>query len=130
MTRELITTAIRLADVLARENAALQGLEITRACALLAEKTAAMEAFVAAQLNLNALSGLDRYELEALASRLRKLAAENKTLLERNITVQRRVIGIVAQAGRSALTRSAPRYGAKGRPAEASPMALALSARA
>lgn len=130
MTRDLLTTAIRLADVLARENAALRELEIIRAGALLAEKTAATEAFVVAQSNLSALSGPDRYEIEALTFRLRMLAAENKTQLERAIAVQRRVIGIVAQAGHSALTRSAPRYGAKGRPAEASPMPLALSARA
>ena len=49
MTPELIDAAGRLADTIARENAALDALDLPLAAGLLAEKQAAMVAFGAAE---------------------------------------------------------------------------------
>jgi len=128
MTEDLATAAARLADILAAENAALIALDLPRAGAMLAAKAKAVDAFAAARVNTGRAS---RGVGTAAAERLRALAEENQRLLENAITVQGRVIGIVARALRRALSDPvATRYGAQGRTALARPTALAVSARA
>lgn len=110
----LITAAIRLADVLQTENAALAALNMPAAARLLPEKLAATDAFAAAQAGVAARRGAGRggAELDALARRLRELATENRRLLERAMLVQGRVIATVAKAARVTAERAAPIYGA------------------
>jgi hypothetical protein len=64
---------------------------------------------------------------ERMVRRLQELAAENKRLLERAITAQGRLIGVVARAAAPAVAPSG--YGASSRHA-ARPAALAILARA
>ena len=119
----LIAAAVRLADVLATENAALATMNMTAAASLLPEKLAAADAFAAAQAMAQVAgqhreSGAEEAELAALANRLQALAAENRQLLERAMVVQSRVIATVAtvaKAARATAERSAmPGYGARG----------------
>jgi len=112
----LIAAAVRLADVLQTENAALAALNMPAAARLLPEKLAAADAFAAAQAGAAARRGGGRAgaELDALARRLRELAAENRRLLERAMLVQGRVIATVAKAARATAERTAPTYGAHG----------------
>ena len=112
----LIAAAVRLADVLATENAALATMNMTAAASLLPEKLAAADAFAAAQATAqHRESGAEEVELAALANRLQALAAENRQLLERAMVVQSRVIATVAKAARATAERSAlPTYGARG----------------
>jgi hypothetical protein len=136
MTPELIATAVRLADTITRENAALAALDLAGAAGMLAEKNQATNAFIAAQaiaarLAPLRLPGWRRGEVEQLAARLQALAEQNKRLLEHAIAVQGRVIGMVARAAAGAdTTQAAPRYGARGGLSIARPAAMALSARA
>ena len=128
MTEDLAAAAVRLAEVLAAENAALAALDLPRAGAMLAAKTRAADAFVAAQ---QAFRGPFPGAGAVAPVRLRALAAENQRLLERAITVQGRVIGIIARALPRALRDpAATRYGAQGRVAPARLSAFAISARA
>lgn len=110
MSPALITAAVRLADVLQTENAALAALNMTAAARLLPEKLAAADAFAMAQTAATATlpSGP---ELDAIARRLRELADENRLLLERAMLVQSRVIATVAKAARVTAERAAPGYG-------------------
>ena len=48
MTRRLVETAVALADVLARENAALAAMNLPQAAAMLADKQKALASFAAA----------------------------------------------------------------------------------
>ena len=121
MTQDLSEAAERLAAVLTRENAALGALDLRRAAGMLAEKQQAAAALVAAQPGTAAPPA-------ELARRLRDLAQENRVKLEHAITVQRRIIGIIARAVRGATP--APRYGATGAMAAGRPAAFTLSARA
>jgi hypothetical protein len=136
MTPELIAAAVRLADTITRENAALTALDLAGAAGMLAEKNEAADAFTAAQaiaarLGPVWLPGWQRGEAKQLAARLRALAQENKRLLEHAIAVQGRVIGMVARAAAEADTaQTGPRYSARGGPPAARPAAMALSARA
>lgn len=136
MTPELIAAAVRLADTIARENAALVALDLAGAAGMLAEKNDATNALLAAQaiaarLGPLRLPGWQRGEAEALAARLRALAEENKRLLEHAVAVQGRVIGMVARAAAGSDTaQTTPRYGAKGSLSAGRPVAMALSARA
>ena len=95
---------------------------------MLAEKTRAADAFVAAQAaSHGALSGAR----PAMFERLRDLVEENQRLLDVAIKVQGRVIGIIARALPRALRDPAgTRYGAQGRAAPARLSAFAISARA
>jgi hypothetical protein len=126
MTEDLATAAARLSEVLAAENAALAALDLPRAGAMLAEKNRAAEAFVAAgRANPGSLAGT------GTPVRLRVLVAENQRLLQHAITVQGRVIGIIARAVSRALRDPvATRYGAQGRAAPARLSGVAISARA
>ena len=116
----LIAAAVRLADVLATENAALATMNMTAAASLLPEKLAAADAFAAAQAAVQVAgqhceSGAEEADLAALANRLQALTAENRQLLERAMVVQSRVIATVAKAARATAERSAiPGYGASG----------------
>jgi hypothetical protein len=127
MSKQLIAAAIRLSDTMAAENAALAALDLPRAAAMLAAKQQAAAAFIAAQDA--PLVAAQRDSAEMQLRRLHALAAENRTLLERAIAVQSRVIGVIARAATPAITASG--YGAPARSCHASrPACFALSARA
>jgi hypothetical protein len=126
MSEDLVSVAVRLADVLQRENTALAALDLARAASLVAEKRFAADAFALAQGIAGTLA-LQPHVID-IASRLRDLAAENRRLLERAIAVQSRVIGVIARAMPPAAT---PRYAATGALARSvRPTAFTLSARA
>ena len=122
MTDVLTAAATRLANVLAEENTALAVFDLRRATTLLADKEAATRALLAAQQSAPGSLG------RPTAIRLADLLKENRRLLERAMTVQGQVIGILAGALRKAAGPG--RYAASGTPAHArQPIAFALSAR-
>lgn len=121
MTPDLNRAAEQLAAILVRENAALAALDLRGAAAMLADKQQAAAAFAAA------LPGARPPSAE-LARLLRDLAHENRERLELAVTIQRRIIGIIARAVRA--TAPAPRYGATGAMTAARPVAYTFSARA
>ncbi len=123
MTPDLLAVTLRLAEALAAENAALLALNLPRAASMLADKQAALAAFNAAKRG-----GATTPALRQAAEQLRAAADENRRLLERAITVQTRVIGIVAQAARAANPAPA-RYGRNGAYAARPASGWALSAR-
>jgi len=128
MTERLRTAAIRLADVLTRENAALAALELPRAAAMLAEKRTATQAFTDLSAAAHTVTADDRGRLAGPVRQLRALAAENKALLERALAVQSRIVGVVAGAIRA--MPGPPRYRSTGEMAAAArPVAFTLSAR-
>lgn len=133
MTAQVITAGAALAEVLARENAALAALQLGQAAAALDAKQAASAAFAAAVAQAKRHGGLaegDRAAAARLGARLQELAAENRRLLERALTVQGRVLETIARALPRALP-AAPRYGRCGLPAHAERApALAFAARA
>ena len=110
MSTSLIETVSGLADTLARENAALEALDLSGAVAVLPEKRRALALLTEA--DAVAVTAEHRQAMEIALRRLRALAGENRLLLERALTVQSRVIEIVA----SALPRAEPvrRYAAPG----------------
>jgi hypothetical protein len=130
MSKDLIEAAVALADMLAQENRALTALDLPRAVALLEDKHHATEAFLAARARVAAgMSAEQRHLAEQTAEHLCDLAAQNKRLLERAITVQSRVIGLLTRGVPGALIR-APRYTAGGALAQAQSMPpVSLSAR-
>ncbi len=126
MTANWLHAAAALADVLARENAALQRLDFPAAVALVADKETALA-------NLAAHDGEMQQqpppaEAVTLGRHLHALAAENRTLLERAITVQTRIVGIIARAARPPIARSYAANGHHSQPRRTA--AMALSARA
>ena len=127
MSTELIAAAGRLADMLIEENSALAALDLPRAASMLADKQRAVAGLLAARDAQGTMT--TSATMEPLARRLQSLSQENRTLLERAIAVQGRVIGIVARA-------AAPRVAASGYSAHgtlghnARPTAFALCARA
>ncbi len=126
MTTKLIDTVTGLADTLARENAALDALDLSGAVATLPEKRRALTVLTEAKGIV--LRPDLRPAMEVALQRLRGLASENRRLLQHALTVQSRVIEIVA----SALPRTEPagRYTAPGaRVASARPAAWSLVAR-
>jgi ferric-dicitrate binding protein FerR (iron transport regulator) len=106
MNDDLIVAATRLADTLAEENAALAALDLPRAASILADKQRAAAGFIAAQSM--PLSAARHDAIERVAA----LATENRALLERAMTVQSRVIGVIARAAAPAIEPSV--YGAQG----------------
>jgi len=112
----LIAAATRLADVLARENAALAALDLAAAAAMLAEKQHAGTEFALAWQRASPLEAVgDGQTVVALARRLKEASVENRRLLERGIAVQGRVLAAVARAVPRALAVHGPaRYGAGG----------------
>ena len=125
MTSAFVQAAVRLADTLARENEALLALDLPRAAGMFDEKQRAADAFISAQALASA--GLDQTEAaRQVAERLGALARENRRLLELALTVQGRIVGILARAARP----EASAYGAHGKQAAPHPGAIAFSARA
>ena len=116
-----------LAELLARENAALAAMDLPSATALIEAKRAAADAFVAAQARAVSSGAVPVPEV---VRRLSELAAENRLLLERAMAVQQRVLAIIAEAAPRA-SAVAPRYGAAGGlvgARTALPVAIAASA--
>jgi hypothetical protein len=123
MSTDLIAAGGLLADALAAENAALAALDLSRAAGMLADKQRIAAEFAAAAQG----AAQSRQAVEQMARRLQALAIENKSLLERAMAVQGRVISVVARAATPAATSTG--YGAS-RHAASRPVAIALSARA
>jgi hypothetical protein len=127
MTNDLIAAASLLADTLTAENAALVALDLPRAAAMLVDKQRAATAFIAAQAT--PITAAQRDATEQLGRRLQSLATENRTLLERAIAVQGRVMSVIAHAAAPEIAPSG--YGAQGNRCHAThPAAFALSAHA
>jgi hypothetical protein len=127
MTRTVIDAADQLSELLERENAALERMDITAATAMLADKQQAIAALVASQCEP---VGDDEADRRARTQRLGALAAANRQLLERAIIVQDRVLGMIASALPQATGRDGG-YGAGGRnltPHALPPMALSAQA--
>jgi hypothetical protein len=121
MSNDVIAAAERLAELLAQENDALKRVDYAAAVALVPDKEAA----------LTALSGhiAPPDFPPPLARRLRDLATENREQLALGITVQTRVVQIVARAYTPPAAESGYRArGGKSAPHHAT--ALALSTRA
>lgn len=112
MTTPIQVAAARLIQVLAAENAALLGLDIPAAAALLDEKLAAARGLGAASAARPAVR--QSPEAAGLALQLRDLAQQNRLLLEHAIVVQGRVLDMVARAARQGVARAAGRYGSGG----------------
>ena len=123
MSGDLLEIAQHLADVLLQENEALKRLDFSAAVALAPAKEAAL-----ADLTKQPRVSMPP-PLMALGQRLNKLLTENQVLLERAITVQTRIVRIVARA--CAPPPATARYGGYGgRPPSHRAGALALSTRA
>jgi hypothetical protein len=131
MNPELIAAASLLEATLSAENAALTALDLPRAAAMLADKQRAVAGFVAA---LDArrdarAAAAQQAAIEPMARRLQALSEANRSLLERAIAVQGRVIGVIARAAAPAVAPCGySGHGASGHPTR--PTALALVARA
>ncbi len=127
MTMDAMRAAEGLAELLARENAALAAMDLPSATALVEAKRAAADAFVAAQAKAVSSGAVP---VPDVVRRLSDLAAENRLLLERAMAVQQRVLAIIAEAAPRA-SAVAPRYGAAGGlvgARTALPVAIAASA--
>jgi len=110
MTPDLVAAANTLADLLARENAALKRLDFPAAMALVPAKEAALLGVTNGRTPAPAVSR-DPATL-ALGRRISGLVAENRLLLERAIAVQTRVVGIIVRAATP--PRAAAQYAANG----------------
>jgi flagellar biosynthesis/type III secretory pathway chaperone len=124
---ERVEAAQALANIIAQENEALQRLDFLAAAKFLPAKEAAL-----ARLTQDGPveSVTDRApHVIALGQHLTTLAEENRTLLERAITVQTRIVGIIL---RSVADAAQPgNYSADGRvTTQRRSCAVALSARA
>lgn len=133
----LLIAGDRLAQALRAENIALAALDLSRAAGLADGKIRATDAFAAAQaaaLRTGArATGTLRQHVARLAEDLGSLGEENQRLLRRAVTLQSRVIEVVASAAlpRAAAGLSGARYGATGqRAAGRQAPALALQTRA
>lgn len=121
MINYTIEAAEHLIGLMEQENAALKRVDYAAATALLSEKEVAMTALAAT----NHPSGIP----PARAKRLRDLAIENRDLLALAISVQTRIVQIVARA--HAPPKAETPYGARaGRSSAYRASALALSTRA
>lgn len=126
MRRDIRDAVERLIAVLREENAALTAREFTRIGAFTERKRLAVE-------GLTGPAPLDpvtdrQPEDRALALQIQELVQDNKRLLEQAITVQNRIMSILAEAARSVQTM--PGYGAHGHHRRSSGGAFALVARA
>ncbi|MGI4747953.1 MAG: hypothetical protein ACRYGI_02805 [Janthinobacterium lividum] len=130
MRPDLAEAAERLAAILTRENAALASLDFGAVGTFIDEKRSALEALGALALDGTASSTETRSPADlALAERLQTLAATNKHLLEQAMTVQNRIMAVLAEAARHAQLPKT--YGARGRQTNAgSAGAYALVVRA
>ncbi len=105
----------RLADILARENAALRAHRPQDVAPLLPEKEAALTALMApapagpsGQADPPPQPAPDANAIR----RLLALTAENEALLTEALAVQTQILALVARATRAALARNAP-YGSR-----------------
>ena len=115
----------RLADVLELENAALREMDLRRAATLVTEKAAAVADLIAAG---ETSAGPVAADATPAARLLDGLARENRRLLERAMTAQQRVIGIIARAAAEA-GNGEPVYDGSGHTAHArGPMTLSTQA--
>ena len=123
----VLAAAAALCDILDQENCLLSAMDVPAANLLIAAKLQAADRLVAARrLGGPAPSPVSL----AAAERLHGLAAQNKLLLERAITAQRRVMACIARAIPKANNRGG-RYGAKGgAPTSGTIQPVALLARA
>lgn len=112
MTRPADTSwafaADRLAAILEAENAALEAHDFPAAAALLAQKQAAIAAIAPPP------PGIAEPALREAAARLDRLAAKNRGLLNRSLSIQSQVLGIIAGAARAASVQG---YGSSGKSA-------------
>ncbi len=107
----LLDASCQLLDVLEAENAALRRLDLPAAVALVAAKHAALARFEGARPNPPPPHGTDP-ALKDVALRLQSALAQNRRLLERAMTVQGRIMALLAQAAREQVSEQ--RYGARG----------------
>ncbi len=113
---EPIAAARALVEVLERENAALERLDMPAATALLATKRAATEALLRTRAGLRTLTPARCQAARDALARLDAEGARNRDLLARAIRVQGRVVALLARAvpparttyGGAAATRSSP----------------------
>jgi hypothetical protein len=110
-----------LANVLERENAALQQLDLPTAVALVPEKETAIQ-----RLSRES-AGPPVPEQSGIAERLIRLTRENHALLERAIKVQARVIEIVARSYKA--PPELRTYGPNGAPSASRASGVAFSSR-
>lgn len=133
MNEALIAAAQDLAAALRAENEALEAMRLGQAATLLSQKTRAVDAFLRARAAAARGPRPDGEDLEVargMADVLHSLAARNRTLLERGMSVQAQVITLVAQAARRQLPGTGA-YDAGGLARErgqAPPLALASRA--
>ncbi len=128
MTEPDITlAATTLCDVLAQENAALTAMDFPRAISFVAAKQRATEQLLTAQRQAKlAATPANR----ALAAQLTELSTTNKTLLERAMIAQNRVLACIARALPKAEAHQR-QYGARGtQQAQRSSPPVALFSRA
>lgn len=130
MRTEVAAAADRLATVLTRENAALASLDFSAVGGFIDEKRSALEALAAFARDRTAVPTERQSSADLdLAERLQTLAATNKHLLEQAMTVQNRIMAVLAEAARHAQLPET--YGARGRQSGAgSSGAFALVVRA
>jgi hypothetical protein len=126
MTQDLVDAANVLAKVLERENAALSRLDFAAAVTLGQAKEAALSGMTKAG---SALPSADRSVLPpALGKHMRRLVAENRKLLERAITIQTRIVGIIVRAGAPPAPEQYVAGGLKGQRHRAPATALSFGA--
>jgi hypothetical protein len=129
MNATWLAAAEAMARVLERENAALSALDLRTAAGLLSEKERALAELAAAALP----GGPPASGVADVARRLAALADSNRTLLERGLAAQERVVALIVDAAR-AVRRARPgeggRYTAAGSRAGPGGAAVALSRRA
>ncbi len=130
MTVSLIAAVTRLADILARENAALQTMDMEAATGLLAEKTSILADIAVFQKGQPADPPANRPGMDDLADKLRTQVMENRRLLEIALIAQGRVVSLIARAASVQHNRTIAGYGIGGCPTTSRPPALAISARA
>ena len=99
MSEGLADATNMLAEMLTAENAALRALDLPAVAALLARKLQAAEKFVQAHGTPSAVA---TPALRIAALRLAEEAQQNRRLLERALTVQTRVLGLITGAVRTA----------------------------
>jgi len=105
----VIHAAHNLSDILEAENAALTAMDLAAATALLPAKQAATAALVA----VHGAAVMTDSDVRSAAERLRALVACNRTLLERAMLAQDRILSCIARAMPPAIAQGG-RYGARG----------------
>ena len=126
MSMTLADAAAELSEMLHRENAALEAMDLAAAAAMLPEKRRVTETFA----NLREQAAGGDAGIAAAIAELRDLAEQNRLLLSRGITVQGRLIGLVARAAAEGAQSELEFYGAGGMLRVARMPAMALAARA